>query len=400
MPRGAALWEFRLLLLAGLAISTLSYVTNIFLANAMGPEVFGTYSYSLVLGALFGQLIFFGTSEVGVRLKISHGDAALNWILSLKLINFVLLMAAAFVSALIRNDLALVYGMIVALNSLCFTTHYEAQGRNVRYAVIYLFERALITSVILIGLLVLETGYLGWIFGTLALFQGASLAFQYSENRQYRPSIDMRGLLTTYQEGIYVLAFGLSKFSFGGVIRILIFNQLGNERMGIFSTAWQFVPLSTLYFAQATKAWRFRITESLDAGDASSVWRYIYTLAIVMMLPFLFVAMAFIFLGDHIIAFFFSSAYVDAGALMPYIGVYILVISFDSVVVLLAIATSRAQLASVIYLVFGGLTILACLFLVEGRSLEGYLAAIVIGHFLAAVSLAVFTTRGIKRVLQ
>ena len=88
MHRGAAFSEFRLLLVASLALSMLSYITNIFLANAMGPDIFGKYSYALVLGALFGQLVFFGTAEMGVRLKINHGDAALDWILTLKLVNF------------------------------------------------------------------------------------------------------------------------------------------------------------------------------------------------------------------------------------------------------------------------------------------------------------------------
>lgn len=400
MSRHAAFSEFRLLLISGLALSMLSYVTNIFLANAMGPDIFGKYSYALVLGALFGQLVFFGTAEMGVRLKINHGDAALDWILTLKLINFGLLLVTALVSAFFRGDGLLIFGVIVALNSLCFVTHYEVQGRNVRYAIIFLVERALITLSIWIGLLVLDSGYMVWVFSTLAVFQGASLVFQYSENKQYRPSLDIRALFTTYKAGIYVLAFELSKFSFGGITRILIFNQLGEERLGVFSTAWQFVPLSTLYLAQATKAWRLRITESVDACDASAVWRHIRALTIVVMLPTLCASVVFFLVGDRVIALLFSKGYGDAGELMPYIGIYFLVIGFDSIVILLAIATSVARWASIIYLVFGGLTILACLFLMEGRGLQSYMAAIVIGHFSATITLAFFVSHALRRALR
>tara|TARA_R110002124_G_scaffold281837_1_gene456526 strand:+ start:5557 stop:6786 length:1230 start_codon:yes stop_codon:yes gene_type:complete len=400
MHRGAAFSEFRLLLVASLALSMLSYITNIFLANAMGPDIFGNYSYALVLGALFGQLVFFGTAEMGVRLKINHGDAALDWILTLKIVNFGLLLATALVSALFRGDALLIFGVIVALNSLCFATHYEVQGRNVRYAIIFLVERALITATIWFGLLVLDASYMIWVFGTLAVFQGGSVAFQYSENRQYRICLDLRALFIAYKAGIYVLSFELSKFSFGGITRLLIFNQLGDERLGVFSTAWQFVPLSTLFLAQATKAWRLRITECVDSGDTSAVWRHIRALVIVVMLPTLCATGIFFVVGDRIIASLFSTEYSDAGQLMPYIGVYFLVIGFDSIVILLAIATSMARYASIIYLFFGGLTVLACLFLMEGRGLPAYLVAIVVGHFSATITLAFFTKRSLRRALH
>lgn len=400
MSRRPALLEFRLLLLTGLALSALSYVTNIFLANAMNPHVFGSYSYALVLGALFGQLINFGTSEVAVRLEKSHGNAALDWIFTLKLANFALLLAATLLVSLVNSVASPLFGMVVALNSLSFASQYEVMGRNVHYAVIYLVERALITMAIWIGLLVLDGGYLGWVFGAMALFQLSSLSFQYFENRQSRLVFDFRGLLETCKEGRHVLVFELSKFSFGGVTRILIFNQLGDERMGVFSTAWQFVPLSTLYFAQATKAWRLRITASLDAGDAVSFWRHVRTLALVMMLPAIFAAVAFICVGDKIFALFFSSSYSGAGSLMPYIGVYFVVVAFDSVVVLLAIAASMARLVSQIYLVFGILTVFACAVFMDGRGLNDYMAVIVTGHFLAVMSVALFLNQNITRALR
>ena len=396
-PQPAALTEFRILILASLALSALSYVTNIFLASKLGPEVFGRYSYALALGALFGEFIYFGTAETGMRLKTSHGDSALGWILTVKLLNFGLLLCGVVVGLAFGGDVAALFGLVVALNSLCFSTQYEANSRNGRYAIIFLLERVIITASFWIGLLMLEAGHMAWCFSTLLLVQGGSLAFQYWENRRYRLSFDRSALFQTYKDGFFVLIFGLSKFAFGGVTRILIFKQLGDERMGIFSVAWQFLPLLTLYFAQATKVWRLRITEALDSGDALAARKQILALCAAIFLPTLSASLIVFFFGHQIITFLFTEAFADAGGLMPYIGVYFLVAGFDSVAILLAIALSMSRVASVIYLIFGSATVLACLLFMGNKGLEAYLMTIIVGHLCAASLLTLIIARKIGR---
>lgn len=400
MSKSSTFFELRLLVMAGLAMSGLSYVTNLLLANSMGPESFGIYTYALVLGALFGEVVFFGSTETGIRLKTNYGADALDWILTARIVNFLLVLIGAVIAFLINREIAVLFALVVTLNSLSFATQYEAQGRNVRYASVYLVERILITFFIWIGLLYLDSHLMVWVFGTMAVFQCASLFIQCIENRITKISFSSKGLFTVYKEGLFVFVFSLSKFAFGGVTRILIFNQLGGERMGVFAAAWQFIPLSTLYFAQTTRTWRLRITESLRDGDSYEFSQNLKAVTLFVMVPSLLAAIVFWVFGNTIIGLLLSSNYRDAGSLMPYIGAYFLVVGFDSVIVLLAIATSRAMLAGMIYLVFGGLTILACLLLVKDQGLEGYLLTIVLGHFLAAAVLGVALSRSVRRSLQ
>lgn len=386
--------------MVGLALSSLSYVTNLFLANSMGPESFGIYTYALVLGSLFGQVVVFGSTETGIRLKSNYGADALDWILTARIVNFLLVLIGAISAFLISSEEAVIFALVVTLNSLSFATQYEAHGRNVRYASVFLVERILITLFIWFGILFLGSHLMFWVFGTMALIQGASLCFQHFENRTTKISFRCKGLFNVYKEGLFVLVFSLSKFAFGGVTRLLIFNQLGGELTGIFAAAWQFVPLSTLYFAQTTRTWRLRITEALRDGDSYRFSQNLKALTLFVMVPSLLAAIVFWVFGHTIIGLLLTSEYRDAGSLMPYIGAYFLVVGFDSVITLLAIANSRAMLAGLIYLVFGGLTILACLLLAKDHGLEGYLLTIVLGHFLAAAVLGVALPRSVRRSLQ
>lgn len=399
MSKRSTFLELRLLTLAVLATSGLSFATNILLANSMGPDVFGQYAYVLVLGALFGELVFFGSTEAGMRLESRYGERALDWILTTRILNFCLVAMGAVIAFFVSHEMTVLFALVVTLNSLSFATQYEAQGRNVRYASVYLVERILITVFIWIGLLSLDSGLMVWVFGTMAVFQGASLLFQYMENQTVKICIFWRGLFNVYKVGLFVLVFSMSKFSFGGVTRILIFNQLGEEQMGVFAAAWQFVPLSTLYFAQTTKTWRLQITRALKEGDTDGFLKNLKALTLVVMVPSLLAAILFWLFGDRIIGLLLSSAYWDASFLMPFIGAYFLVVGFDSILLLLAIASSKAMLAGVIYVLFGGLTILACLLGALGHALEGYLLTVVLGHSCAAGVLGLALFCSIRRSL-
>ena len=379
--------ELRLLLISSLAVSALSYVTNFFLANSMGSEGFGQYTYALVLGVLLGQLVAFGSVETGMRLKVNYGDDALDWILAARVLNFFVVVIGAFAVFLVSFDITVLLALIVTLNALSFATHYEARGRNVRYAYVFFVERILIACSIWIGLLFLDNSLMGWVFTALALFQSISLVFQYLENRTAKRDIKWVEVLNVYKEGLFVLIFSLAKFSFGGGVRIIIYNQLGEERMGVFAAAWQFIPLSTLYFAQITKVWRLRITISLSERDGNEFWRHLKAMLCYTLIPCFLAAAVFWLFGGSMTGLILSSDYRDVSLLMPYIGAYFLIVGFDSVIVLLAIANNRAMLACAVYSAFGAITILACIFLAKNYGLEGYIVTILLGHCCATITL-------------
>lgn len=399
MSKSPFLIELRFLVVASLIMSGFSYITNLFLAYSMGPEIFGQYTYALVLGALFGQVVYFGSAETGINLVTNYGEDALNWILTARIINFLLVSIGTLFVFLINSDTVTLFALVVTLSSLSFATQYEAKGRNVRYASVYLVERILIAIFIWIGLLKFDSHLLLWVFGTILVFQGASLVFQYTEHMATRITLNRKGLFNVYKEGFLVFVFALSKFAFGGVTRILIINQLGAERMGIFAAAWQFVPVSTLYFAQTTKTWRLQITRSLKEGDTDKFLENLKAVTLFVMVPSFFSAVVFWVFGREIIDFLLPSEYHDAGFLMPYIGVYFLVVGFDSVIVLLAIANSMVRLASIIYVAFSGLTIFACLLLSTDAGLERYLLIIVFGHFFAAAVVGGALFRSVRAAL-
>lgn len=388
--------ELRALVFAGLVLSLLSYATSIMLANTLGPENFGQYTYALVLGTLLGQIVAFGTAEAGVTLKTKYGDKALDWILTTKFVNFVILSIGAFIAFWLSGAMISLFVLIIASNSLSFSTHYETSEQNIRYASIYLVERAIITLQTWVVIFFAERHILLWVFANVAIVQLASLIYQYIDRRVHNIHLNWWGLFKVYNEGLFVLVFSMSKFSFGGITRIIIFYRLGDGYLGLFAAAWQFVPLCTLYFAQTTKTWRLRINESLRARDAFAFSRNLKGLAFFVMVPALVGAVTFSVFGTRIIEFILSDQFKDAAPLMPYVGAYFVIVGFDSIVLLLAIAMGRSTLAGVVYLFFGGVTFIASCLLPSEYGLEGFLMLIVLGHLGAAVALSVNLLNSIR----
>ena len=390
--------EFRVLLIASSVLAGLSYLTNVFLANEMGPDIFGKYSYALVLGATMAQFISFGTTETGVRIQGKFGMEAMDWVLSVRIINFALVSLGVLVALLYEFDPLLIFGIISALNALSYSTHYEVQRINIRYAKVYLIERMMITILIWMGILFLDSNYLIFVFSVLFLVQTGALIFQIFDNRQFGLNFKPLLLYGVYKEGFFILIFSLSKFAYAGGTKIIIFQQLGSEKLGVFSTAWQFVPLSTIFFAQATKAWRLSITQSVDSRDLDGFTKHISHLLLAAFGSTGLVCVAFAAFGDELINLLFSDEYTSAADLMPYIGIYLLVVALDSVAILVAIALSSAKTAGLCYAIFGIGTASLSLYFSASQSLETLMIVVIMGHFLAASSLTFLSLRKLKVV--
>ncbi|WP_192808394.1 oligosaccharide flippase family protein, partial [Oceanicola granulosus] len=124
------LTELRSLLFASTLLAALSYATNIFLANRLGPSEFGQYSYALLLGMAFAQFVSFGTDEAGVRLRSSYGMEAMDWVLTTKFLNFAIICTGALAASFLRSDPLVLYAVVVAINGLSYVTSYEVKRRN------------------------------------------------------------------------------------------------------------------------------------------------------------------------------------------------------------------------------------------------------------------------------
>lgn len=383
--------DFRILVFVSLFQAGLSYTTNIYLANKMGVDVFGQYSYVLAIAAFIAMFINWGTAETAIRLKTTYGQYAMNDIFTVRLINFIIIGIVVLVFWVFVSDSIVLLSLIVAMNALSYSTQYEAKSLNVRYAKIYLVERIAISSLICLGLFLLESRYMAWVFSIIFLVQGTSIFFQYIDNTETKLRFKCSYLANVYRQGLFQMLFGLSKYSFGGITRIIIFQVLGDAKMGIFAAAWQFVPLSTIYFSQAVKAWRLKLTEHIDGRVRSEFIKNLTSLSFYVLAPAIFAFFTLAVFGAELIDLLFSVEFVGAKGLMFYIGIYFIVVGLDTIVLLLAVAVSVTHITSVLYLVFGGATVIFCLMASE-PSLEFFVVTIIVGHSLAVAtaSLAVF----------
>lgn len=367
------------------------------LANNFGPGMFGQYTYVLVLGALYSQLITWGTQETGIRLYTSFGKLVLSSILTVKLINFVLITIILSLYALFKFESIYLLGLVASMNALSYSTQYETKKANVPYAKIYFIERVLISMLILLSLTIFNIRHIGYIFFIMFSVQLLSLAYQALDNREFKVFLNFRDICVVYLNGVWLLVFSISKYSFGGISRIIIFSKMGDASLGLFAAAWQFVPLSTIYYSQAIKAWRLKITECIDRGEFYEFKSFLMSLSLSVFLPaFLGFAVFFAF-GHSILGALFDASFGSAADLMPYVGAYFIVVAADTVVLLLAVAIKKSGVTSIIYLIFGFSTVLYIYISPSADNLTFFISSIIIGHCMAVFCSAVFVGSALRQ---
>lgn len=398
MLHRATFAELRALTLTNFAIAGFTYVVSIILARAIGPEEFGVYSFALVAGTLLSQLILFGTSEIAVKFVAHHGVSALDSIATVKLLNFIVVATLSFIFLWFYPQPHVIFSLIVATSALSFSTHYESCRQNTKYAFIFLFERSAISIAILVVALFFDSNQLLIIFIFILVAQLLSIVKQIID---HKPSLNFKNfniLIKIYNDGLFLLIFNLSKFGFGGATRIIIFNELGDARLGVFSAAWQFVPMSTIYFSQVTKTWRLKITEAIQNGDKLATIQHIKELTLTIFIPSFAMSIVFIFWGHNIMYILFTPDFYDAANIMPYIGVYFIIIGMDSALLMVSIALNLLKATCLIYGISSIITILMCLNLSE-PSMEMYAIILIAGHLLAMVTLSTITFTSLRRAL-
>lgn len=373
-------------------MAVLAYGTNIFLANTLGPGAFGTYVYLGVLGAIAVQIINFGTNETGPKLYSIHGHIVNDWIFTTKWINFCVLLVATCLYVLSTGSANLIGLLVFALNGLLMSVHYELRKQNIRYTQIHLIEKLLFSFGVISIFLFIEGNVL-IVLSCLLVSQILAFLWQIYDLADVRLRIGFTSLKRVYSAGMFVVIFALSKFTLGGGTRILIFNTMGAEMLGIFTVVWQLVPMSTLYFSQATRVWRLHIVYAIAQKDIKEFKAVIGKFALSVFGPAVLAAIGIYLLGPLMIDVFYEDSYGYAKKLTPLIGVYFIVVGLDTVTFVAAISLSLSRLLAMVFII-GGVTTIALIWLVSDHiDLTLILLILTVGHFLSSMITAFFCVK-------
>lgn len=386
MGKSKAFGEFGFLLLSNLLISILSYVSTVGIANRLGPDDFGRYSYIMVVGLMLSQLVIFGTDDTIVAKHVNSEKNVIERIYRTRFVNLIAITVFVLCYSLLSGDRSILYALMIATQGLSLSSVYEVHGENRTYARIFLLERAFYILSLWGGIWMFDGANLNAIFWGLCFWTTASLGYQAYKKREYLSfSFSLDGLLKIWVGGLPLVIFVLSKYMYGGGVRIFIKSTLGYSALGIYSAAWQFVPLIGLFMSQITKSWRYQLTLSVQTRNLPMFLKNIAQVSFVAIAPIVLFAVAFSYGGGRLMAMIFSREYSSATALLPVLSIYFVVIAFDVINSMLWVSLGRTKFFGAIFCFF---SICCFLFLwVKGRDAElmDYIVTVVVSHGLSVI---------------
>jgi O-antigen/teichoic acid export membrane protein len=248
-----------------LFIAGLSFVTTIFIANTLGKETFGDFSYAVAIGTYGLMFVQFGLEKSLVRFLVHYpmrfGELLKASLLlrSLLFIIFVLFLGIALL--LCYHELGFSRGIVLVIFATTFQAFqlagvYDAWKKMKRHAVYVLIERCtyfgLIWCVILVPFLSLSIELIG------ACMITAIIIGFYLQYRWALPRIDFKSIQGMWPSTFFIMRSNIfiwfaviSGLSIDYLTQIILKWYTGSAVLGEYSVAWKIMSLATLFLSQA-----------------------------------------------------------------------------------------------------------------------------------------------------
>ena len=370
-------------------ISVLSYCASIGLANYWGAEIFGGYNYAMVVGLLAGQLISFSTdATAAARLQKFGEENALKEILSIRVIGFFVVSILALSGYVFTNNAGVAIGVVaVSCAALNLSFLYEWRGNNIRYSKIYLVERLAYVACVF-GLIYFGAAKVYVIF--IILMLTASLSFFYQW-------IDIFGwscveffaakekILRLYSDNSYFFINSILTYVYGGFARIIVGEKFGLATLGVYSAAWQFVFIATMFQSQIARIWRRKFALAMADRDAIKIKKEIIGYVVLSSAPVAFAAVACAAFADEIVGRLFSAEYIGAADMLRWLSVYFVVINLDCLAAILWATSESKKDYMTIGAFFAGMALLVMLWFPSGYGATKFICMVPFFHGVAVV---------------
>jgi O-antigen/teichoic acid export membrane protein len=343
-----------------------SYFLTIYLANHLGAEGFGKYSYILVVSAISTIFINYSTDQTAStmaakKIGVQH---IFNLIMTVRIIFFVL--SLVFVSIWFYSKPNIIYGVFcLNISSLNMGYLYEIKEKNTKYSFVYLLERISYIIIVLLALQ-LKGQHIGTIFFIYMIVTSASLFFQcvhFSSILKNYSIAKVEEIKQLLSKNFYLVIIALSSYVYGGISRIVIENKLGMEMLGIFSSGMQITSLITIFQAQVDRVWRLPIYNSLADKNMKEIKNQILNYVKTSTLPSVFFFVVVALFGAYLVRIFFNSSYAKLAEVLPYISFFFVLINLNSLSAILWIGLHALKEYLLISVVFS-IVLLLVLYLI------------------------------------
>jgi O-antigen/teichoic acid export membrane protein len=400
MNNNSLLFSLLILTKNNALIAGLSYALTITLANILGPEVFGRYSFVLVIASILSILISFGTDKTApIMASKKTIGSVLQEIVFVRLVISTACIIGLIIYSEYSQDTAF-YILCLLFSGLNLGFFFEISLKNELYSYVYLFERVVYIGGVFFVIYFFQPS-LDIVFTLFLLSTLVSLIFQYYRasfevNRIF--SINWQSLQRIFLMNMPLVIIALSTFSFGGFSRIILENSLGMEQMGIYSAGWQLITIGTIFQSQVTRVWRLKISSAIEKDDKNQLIPLIKSYSIFATLPFIFLTVTLFFTSEQVVGFLFTDEYAELVHILPVLSIYYLVINLAGLVDMLWVAVGKNKLYMYINIIFGLLLLMLLFFISDNANLIDFALSTILIHMFMVFVLSIVWYRKFFRV--
>jgi len=369
-------------------VAGIGYVFTIVIANTLGPNDFGIYSYTMLWGGFATLLIVFSTdATIPVQYaKTNDKQGLFNLTQTIKIL-FLFIWIASIplwyrfteLGLVISKNPEVIIGLItLTLASFRIMEFYEISKNNIRFAKIFFTERMF--YLFLLGFFLYTNSLdIFTIFSCLFVATFCSLLFQIKDNFNLIKNFEIekfQNVSGLFKENLPIALIQLSTFVYGGFSRVVLESKLGMEQLGIYSAGWQIILVITIFQAQVVRVWRSDLSNALINKKRGDIKHLISSYLLFSTLPVFIFAIFISVFSYEIVSILFSDEYILLATILPIFSLFFVFISLDSLAKILWISIGNRRKYLMISLFFSIILLVILQAIPNNSSLEFFALSI------------------------
>ena len=368
-------------------------LTNVKIANVLGAEIYGIYSYYLAIGEVGSNFVRYGRNKTMTRDLIQKPaifNSLISNTLALGTINLIVFLAGVF---FFRNSLDVetsftAFLLIIApcIGSLDFISVYESLKEMSWHSIYYFIQRMFFLVAVWLSIFFASRLSMNYLSIMLFLSWMIILAMQFREviigfGIKVWKEISWNNIGNLYKTNFVIALSCLTGVAFGPVIRFILNQYAESSVVGVYSAGMQIFLISQFLMHQVSRIGNPMMAEAGKEGVDSSKRRRLcnkyFSIMLITVVPF---AIPLILFPHFITNLCFTEEYSELGKYLPIFAIYLLALSLGIVYTQFLISMRKDKVYFVIYISSAMATLLASVVLIPSYSLLGAILALCIPH--------------------
>lgn len=331
------------LIIINIIIMGLGFITKIAIANILGKEVFGQFAYGIALGTLGMVLVRFGTDKTLVRDLIHYPEnfvilVSSSILLRLAILPLVILgyiLTKSYIPQIQAPTLGIaLIAIATTIISLDLQGVYDSWHMMRRHAIYNLVQKCFYFSILWLVITLdpetLSIELVGYSMFAAALIYLA-LQYNWAFKKINFTELNLKVVNIALTMGKNNLLLYISAI---GAIAIVTINQIilksihGDEQLGEYSAAWQFVSLTMILLMQISRVGSPMMAIATK-NNTTTYQHKIFFLKYLSLMLFIAIPIGILMFSypELILSTVYKPEYITAAPAMKILGLYVLVYS-------------------------------------------------------------------------